>query len=954
AQAKFYAYELDRFTVLGDLRQLAQTITSAKLDLNPHQIEAALFVLSSPYRRSAILADEVGLGKTIEAGLVLSQLWAQGERKQLVILPPNLIGQWQTELMDKFSLSSFVLDGYIYTKLRKQGVENPFFRQDEVVLCTYDFAYDKAEIIEATGFDMAVFDEAHRLLSVYKQETVISRALRSALAGTDKLLLTATPFMNTLMELYGISTFVTDEMFGDAAAFESQYVQNRADRDEKLIELGERAHKFTVRTLRRQVRQTIRYTNRHCITQEFTLLPQEKELYDRISAYLRKPKLYAIRQSGRPLVERGLWKRLASSSFAVAGTLDKFISRLKALKIELEKALKSKSAATIRRVKYTAADTAGIIAEIEELESCSQLAKSITENAKGAALLLALQTGFQHAATLGAERKVILYTESLKTQAYLFSLLENNGYAGRVVTINGSNSDPRSEQIHRDWEKHNRTPGGSAKANRRTAILDYFKSSAQILIALESASDGLNLQVSSFVCNYDLPWNPQRIEQRIGRCHRYGQKFDVVVLNFLNRDNIADRRVYELLSEKFHLFEGVFGASDTVLGAVDSIDFERRVADIYTRCRTAREIEAAFDALQEELEAQISDRMADAREKLLAHFDGEVAEKFDLTGFEVIRHTEAIRRMLWELTKYRLGGDFAEFDDNSHTFRPRRKTVLGYRANELHYGLYEQEPRRLYHPNHTLARRIFFDIQMNMPVYPEGHRFLLPAPPPPVLEGLAGKRGIIAMYAVNAEKHYKSVERGVLLAGRTSGGETLTQEQARRVLSLEADGGYLRPESKDFRDTAEWRSVMNTKSPEEYFSPEELAAERELLEQAGREYEADLAERFEAHVRDERARIALHGRDKKLSLELPVKKLEKRIGDAKAKLKKPKNLAARLKLEQDIGDLEQTLASARMKYYEDCEAVDADCREKERTLLEKLDYEVKYERVFMINWRVNS
>ncbi|MDP9358031.1 MAG: DEAD/DEAH box helicase, partial [Chloroflexota bacterium] len=132
----------------------------------------------------------------------------------------------------------------------------------------------------------------------------------------------------------------------------------------------------------------------------------------------------------------------------------------------------------------------------------------------------------------------------------------------------------------------------------------------------------------SLVVNYDLPWNPQRIEQRIGRCHRYGQQHDVVVVNFLNQNNAADQRVFELLSEKFKLFEGVFGASDEVLGAIESgVDFEKRIADIYQRCRLPWEIQAAFDQLQGELSREIDQSLSRTRQQLLESFDDEVREK---------------------------------------------------------------------------------------------------------------------------------------------------------------------------------------------------------------------------------------------------------------------------------------------------------------------------------------
>lgn len=152
----------------------------------------------------------------------------------------------------------------------------------------------------------------------------------------------------------------------------------------------------------------------------------------------------------------------------------------------------------------------------------------------------------------------------------------------------------------------------------RSALVDYFREEGRIMIATEAGAEGINLQFCSLVVNYDLPWNPQRIEQRIGRCHRYGQKHDVVVVNFLNRKNAADKRVYELLSEKFKLFEGVFGASDEVLGAIESgVDFEKRINAIYQRCRKTEDIKIAFDELQLELSWEINEAMTVTRKKLL-------------------------------------------------------------------------------------------------------------------------------------------------------------------------------------------------------------------------------------------------------------------------------------------------------------------------------------------------
>src|SRR5262249_135003 len=213
------------------------------------------------------------------------------------------------------------------------------------------------------------------------------------------------------------------------------------------------------------------------------------------------------------------------------------------------------------------------------LRQFRQLAASIMKNSKGEVLLTALRRGFAAAAKaqekegVRLQQKAVIFTESRRTQEYLLHILEQTEFKGKVMIFNGVNNDPASKAIYKKWiEKHAGTDRvtGSPSADLRAALVDHFRDEASILIATEAPPEAINRQFCNLVVNYDLPWNPQRIEQRIGRCHRYGQKFDVVVVNFLNKMNAADQRVYQLLDQKFRLFDGVFGASDEVLGAVES------------------------------------------------------------------------------------------------------------------------------------------------------------------------------------------------------------------------------------------------------------------------------------------------------------------------------------------------------------------------------------------------
>src|SRR3989454_11362351 len=297
-----------------------------------------------------------------------------------------------------------------------------------------------------------------------------------------------------------------------------------------------------------------------------------------------------------------------------------------------------------------------------QLREFHALAKSIIKNSKGEVLLTALRRGFaaaaeaqqgQGAATL--QQKAVVFTESRRTQAYLFRVLEETEFTGKVMLFNGTNNDPTSKAIYQRWlAQHAGTDriSGSPSADMRAALVEHFRDHAAILIATEAAAEGINLQFCNLVVNYDLPWNPQRIEQRIGRCHRYGQKFDVVVVNFLNKNNAADQRVYQLLDEKFRLFNGVFGASDEVLGAIESgVDFEKRIVSIYQKCRTPYQIGFEFDELQKELEIEIDDKRREAREMLLNNFDQEVVEKVKVESTDFLGK---FGEQLWKLTQFYL------------------------------------------------------------------------------------------------------------------------------------------------------------------------------------------------------------------------------------------------------------------------------------------------------------
>ena len=683
--SKLFSHELNRRHSVADDEKLAGALLDAQVDLNPHQVEAALFAFKSPLSKGAILADEVGLGKTIEAGLVLAQKWTEGKRRILVITPANLRKQWSQEVEEKFFLPTGILEARNYNKMAKDGVRRPF-EQKYIVICSYQFAARHADELMVIPWDLVVIDEAHRLRNVYRPDNRIGRTLKTALANAPKVLLTATPLQNSLMELYGLVSLIDDYAFGDAKSFRAQYARLT---DGQFDELKTRLQPICHRTLRRQVLEYIRYTNRIPITQEFVPTDSEQTLYDMVSDYLRRPSLQALPSSQRTLMTLIMRKLLASSTFAIAGALDTLARKLegqlrddKTARKQLEEEISEDfeefdemadewSAGGEETDLLTVEDIAAIDAEIADLRSFRDLAVSVTENAKGQALLNALKAGFAKAKELGGSRKAIIFTESRRTQEYLVRLLSESEFADEMALFNGSNADPQSKAIYAAWlEQHKGTDRvtGSRTADMRAALVEYFRDKASIMIATEAAAEGINLQFCSMVVNYDLPWNPQRIEQRIGRCHRYGQRFDVVVVNFLNKNNAADQRVYQLLAEKFKLFDGVFGASDEVLGAIESgVEFEKRIIAIYQNCRTTYEIETEFEQLRADMDENISVTMEDTRRKLLENFDAEVHDRLKMNMDKSKEYLDRYARMLWYVTKHELA-THAKFDDDYLSF----------------------------------------------------------------------------------------------------------------------------------------------------------------------------------------------------------------------------------------------------------------------------------------------
>ena len=471
-QSQYIAWLLSRRVNAGSADMLASTLMDAQVDLNPHQVDAALFAFQSPLSKGVILADEVGLGKTIEAGLVIAQRWAERKRRILIIVPANLRKQWHQELQDKFSLQALILEAKNYKQLRKEGHKLPFEQSSRVIICSYQFAKSKADDLQRVPWDLVVMDEAHRLRNVYKPSNVIGKALKEALAHAPKVLLTATPLQNSLLELYGLVSIVDDRVFGDLSSFRDQF--GGLGNADTFAKLRSRLAGVCTRTLRRQVQPYISYTRRVPLVQEFTPSQDEQALHQMVAEYLRRPASHALPSSQRQLISLVLWKLLASSSYAIAGALGTMAQRLEdqlkappaqelaeALDEDYEALDETEDEWSEPEAPPTAEQTASVLEEIAELRAFQNQAATIRDNAKGQALLQALGKAFSELERLGANQKALIFTESKRTQTYLLELLEQSPYAGQTVLFNGPTPAPRRSRFTAPGCNNTLVPTGS-------------------------------------------------------------------------------------------------------------------------------------------------------------------------------------------------------------------------------------------------------------------------------------------------------------------------------------------------------------------------------------------------------------------------------------------------------------------------------------------------------------
>lgn len=719
---------------------LAAAQRQGRIDPNPHQIDAVVFALKRIPDGGCILADEVGLGKTVEAGLVIAQLLAEGTQRILLIVPKSLVGQWQTEMSSLFGI-----------ELREGAADPEAFAGNGVFIVHREFAggLTGAPLLSsADPFDLVVIDEAHEIFAgIHKRfdkqgeykadskDAQIAGRVRDFLkpAGTPVLLLTATPIQNHLVELWGLVQYVvqTNELLGDLPTFRELFCSDgdRSLHESLQAELQRRLATVQQRTLRKQAQEFLEFpfVERQAKVIEYSMSDEERAIYEGVTAWLMDPYQCSFSTKSSRLLQIGFHRRMGSSLAALRASLEKVVVRLESQLSQLkggpdsqqlhsaaagkgeaatwhdaqwgdlERELRAefeideddeRTLAKLQRADDLeepgghdedrgdpdAPPTRGRIQdELDRVLGFIEQLKSVPRDSKAEVLLQTLRVIHDRFEQDGeGTGKAIIFTESIKTQDFLFEFLVQKGYAATDITLfRGHNDGPRVREALEAWEcdvgegfKTGSRP--SPQVAVRLALIDEFRKRSRIFISTEAGAKGLNLQFCETLINYDLPWNPQRIEQRIGRVHRYRQEHGVTVFNFLDRGNEAQKLTFEILSQKLDLFGRVLDASDVVLHEAGTdcpeplvsslgVQFESDLRRIHQQARSLDEVTEQlkafrknieqrrddFDEKQKQTSSLISTRLDDSVQQVFQKWQAELPKGLKLLDRDLDRTLES-------------------------------------------------------------------------------------------------------------------------------------------------------------------------------------------------------------------------------------------------------------------------------------------------------------------------
>lgn len=813
----FSAYYLARkLEKLSDDEGLIPVFASSDICIYPFQIAAARFALRSPYQKGCILCDESGMGKSHEAMMILTQRWYEGKNRLLLAIPStDLLSQWVELIEQHYTIPYVVLKSS--NDLISGGdvnTQNPFL-QNALVIATYDFLVERETLASTVSWDLAVFEEATALFSVYIPENKKAKALKRIVNDSCKILLTGTPIEKNIMDLYGLIYFIDETILPNEQEFLRRYLR----RPENYPELADKVSKYCFRTLRVQAKDYAKIPNRIPITYEYTSSKKEKELYDRLFAYCQREHSIAFPEMNPYDLCLRLLGIFSSSTAAIAQTIDGIIERIQS--------------------------NPSAIDETHELEEIQEMAKSITQDTKTAKLLEVLDNAFKRLKQVGAPQKALIFTESTATQNYLYPILAKRYH---TVLYNGS---------------------------MNYSAIQSFKKSAKILLSTDLGARGFNLEECSFVVQYDLLYNTLKMEQRIDRCHRLGQKHDVFVFSFIDKNNFSDVRKLELVNKRILVADGVLGLSDEVVGGfTDNLD--TAFAAFAQNLRTSRQVEKDYMQTLVQNEATNKKLVSSAQEMLFTTFTRQLADKLKIAPNYIEERAAQITEDIWQLTKWFFAERNKTHDDCFFVIDDKEKTITAQAKGALptlfYYWTGSQNKKyhsqkaygmaKSFKPKHgkiTLASIIGRGIIHEIECADSG-----------TLTVDADIRPCqIALFLVEISAEKRLVQTVPVLIGKTEDGEILTPEQCEDILALPVVGC-----TQDGHASAAWLRSSSKPGALDCYVPVES-----MLKKQGEnlsEVQAEEVERIKNRVNVGKSELA-HVID---DLQAEVKRLEKELQNA--------------------------------------------------------------------------
>ncbi len=576
-ELEFALAVLDAYKIkISHVYDKLSSLSNSRTRLLPHQIEAT-YLVANALRPRFILADEVGLGKTVEAGLIMKELsFRRGFKRVLVVTPAPLSVQWQQEMKSKFNDEFEILKRSNFYKLAANWAAHPR------LLTSIDFIKNPkyGDEILKRKWDIVVFDEAHRLRRDYNKVThAYAFADKIAERCEAMLLLTATPFRGKLEELYFLVRLVDPNLLGPFHSFTQEYLIG----DKSNTSLAGLKDKISRVLLRRRKVEVGGFTKRFAMTIRLELTELERLFYDETTDYVKREYNLAMQEKNRAVgfIMIVFQKLLDSSTRAL-------ITALERRKVKLEQNLYA-----------PALKLAGAYDDFDwdELNDDEELEDRVSEDPTFEPRRK-LRDLRREILTLNRLIKIgrgIPEDKKLQKLRETMLMLRKEGYAKFIIfTQFRTTQDYLKEHLEDEFRI---TPfHGSLNMQQKEDAVEEFRRETEVFICTEAGGEGRNLQFASVLFNYDLPWSPLKIEQRIGRIHRFGQKVDVKIFNFSTADTVAER-VLEVLEEKIRLFEESIGPSDALLGAVEEgHNFEKSLMDFASGRKTRAELNAELES----------------------------------------------------------------------------------------------------------------------------------------------------------------------------------------------------------------------------------------------------------------------------------------------------------------------------------------------------------------------